>query len=232
MRPEDCESVRALSLFKEMDADVFEDLVAAAYLQRFPAQIELIKEGDPADFLYIMVEGCVELFSSANGRESTMAMVRPVSTFILAASIKDAPYLMSGRTTEPSKILLIPSDDVRHAFATDEAFARAIVVELANCYRAVVKSMKNLKLRTSVERVANYILRMQVRAGGANVLELQIGKRTLASMLGMTPENLSRAFSALQAHGVTVEGRRITIEDGERLARYAKPTRLIDDPAG
>ena len=232
MRPEDCESVRALSLFREMDAKVFEGLVAAAYLQRFPAQIELIKEGDPADFLYIMVEGCVELFSSANGRESTMAMVRPVSTFILAASIKDAPYLMSGRTTEPSKILLIPSDDVRHAFAVDEAFARAIVVELANCYRAVVKSMKNLKLRTSVERVANYILRMQVRAGGASELELQIGKRTLASMLGMTPENLSRAFAALQAHGVTVEGRRIMIDDGERLARYAKPTRLIDDPAG
>jgi CRP/FNR family transcriptional activator FtrB len=232
MRPEDCDSVRALSLFRDMDAAVFEELIAAAYLQRFPAQIELIKEGERADFLYIMVEGCVELFSSANGRESTMAMVRPVSTFILAASIKDAPYLMSGRTLEPSKILLIPSGDIRRAFATDDKFARAIVVELASCYRSVVKSMKNLKLRTSVERVANYILRLQVRAGGAEVVELQIGKRNLASMLGMTPENLSRAFGALQAHGVTVEGRQITIEDAERLARYAKPTPLIDDPSG
>ncbi len=215
-----------------MDAEAFRTLVAAAYLQRFPAQIDLIKEGDPADFLYIVVEGSVELFSCANGRESTMAMVRPVSTFILAASIKDAPYLMSARTLEASKLLLIPSDDVRRAFATDDKFARAIVVELASCYRAVIKSMKNLKLRTSIERVANYILRMHARAGGADVVELQVGKRNLASMLGMTPENLSRAFGALQAHGVSVDGRQIRIEDAERLARYAKPTPLIDDPRG
>ncbi|WP_339743743.1 cyclic nucleotide-binding domain-containing protein [uncultured Maricaulis sp.] len=232
MRPEDCDSVRALSLFKDMDAAVFGELVSAAYLQRFPAQIDLIKEGDPADFLYIVVEGSVELYGSSNGRESTMAMVRPVSTFILAASIKDAPYLMSARTLEASKLLLIPSDDIRRAFATDDKFARAIVVELASCYRAVIKSMKNLKLRTSIERVANYILRMHARAGGSDTVELQVGKRNLASMLGMTPENLSRAFGALQAHGVSVDGRQITIEDAERLARYAKPTPLIDDPRG
>ncbi|WP_339739502.1 helix-turn-helix domain-containing protein [uncultured Maricaulis sp.] len=231
MRTQDCESVRELSLFKDMDAEVFDRLISAAYLQRFPAQIELITEGESADFLYIVVAGCVELFSTANGRETTMALVRPVSTFILAATIKDAPYLMSGRTIEASQILLVPSDDVRRAFAEDDKFARAIVTELASCYRAVVKSMKNLKLRTSVERVANYILRMQLRAGGANVLDLQIGKRHLASMLGMTPENLSRAFGALQAHGVTVEGRQITIDDAERLARYAKPSPLIDDPS-
>lgn len=230
MRPQDRDSVRALSLFRDMDAAVYDNLMSAAYLQRFPAQIELIKEGDPADFLYIMVEGCVELFSTANGRESTMAMVRPVSTFILAASIKDAPYLMSGRTLEASQILLIPSGDVRDAFAADDKFARAIVTELATCYRVVVKSMKNLKLRSSVERVANYLLRLQVRSGGSEVVELHIGKRNLASMLGMTPENLSRAFSALQAHGVTVDGKRVEIADAERLARYAKPNPLIDDP--
>ncbi|WP_417488526.1 helix-turn-helix domain-containing protein [Maricaulis sp.] len=231
MRPQDCESVRALSLFQDMEAGVFERLISAAYLQRFPAQIELITEGESADFLYIVVEGCVELFSTANGRETTMALVRPVSTFILAATIKDAPYLMSGRTLEASQILLVPSGDVRQAFAEDDKFARAIVTELASCYRAVVKSMKNLKLRTSVERVANYLLRMQSRTGGANVMELQIGKRHLASMLGMTPENLSRAFGALQAHGVTVDGRQITIEDTGRLIRYAKPSPLIDDPS-
>jgi CRP/FNR family transcriptional activator FtrB len=230
MRPQDRDSVRALSLFHDMDAAVFDELMNAAYLQRFPAQVELIKEGDPADFLYIVVEGSVELFSSANARDSVMAMVRPVATFILAATIKDAPYLMSGRTLEASQILLIPSRDIRKAFAVDDNFARAIVNELATCYRVVVKTMKNLKLRTSVERVANYILRMQLRAGGAKTLELQIGKRNLASLLGMTPENLSRAFSALQAHGVSVDGRQITIEDTDRLTRYAKPTPLIDDP--
>jgi CRP/FNR family transcriptional activator FtrB len=85
--------------------------------------------------------------------------VRPVSTFILAATIKNAPYLMSARTLEKSRIVLIPSQDVRAVFDVDGNFARAIVTELAQCYRSVIKAQKDLKLRTSLERLANYLLR-------------------------------------------------------------------------
>ena len=101
-----------------------------------------------------------------------MATVRPVSTFILAATIRDAPYLMSARTLEKSRIALIPSQDVRAVFDRDGDFARAIVTELAQCYRSVVKTTKDLKLRTSLERLANYLLREQKRAGGAAGFDL------------------------------------------------------------
>lgn len=159
-----------------------------------------------------------------------MAMVTPVSTFILAATIKDAPFLMSARTVKPSQLLLIPSSNVRNVFEKDPAFARAIVAELACCYRVVVKSMKNLKLRTAVERVGNYLLRLQDGTNGSNEVVLPMGKKQLASMLGMTPENLSRAFLALQSHGVMVDGPRIEILDTEALAAFCRPTTLIDDP--
>ena len=48
----------------------------------------------------IVLNGSVELFSNLNGRETSVSTVRPISTFILAATIKDAPYLMSARTLE------------------------------------------------------------------------------------------------------------------------------------
>jgi CRP/FNR family transcriptional activator FtrB len=64
-------------------------------------------------------------------------------TFILAATIKNAPYLMSARTLEKSRIVLIPSQDVRAIFDVDGNFARAIVTELAQCYRSVIKSQKD-----------------------------------------------------------------------------------------
>nr|WP_272005903.1 helix-turn-helix domain-containing protein [Roseovarius sp. ZX-A-9] len=221
--------VRKLDIFSAMEESYFDDLMRAAYVQNFPPHVELITEGDISDFLHIVLVGTVELFSTWNNRETSMAMVRPVSTFILAATIREAPYLMSARTLEKSRIALIPSQDVRRVFGQDAAFARAIVGELANCYRAVVKNTKDLKLRSSLERLANYLLREQRRQAGAPQFDLPFEKRRLASFLGMTPENLSRAFKGLQPYGVVVDGSRMTITDQADLESFAKPSPLIDD---
>ncbi|GKY89985.1 cyclic nucleotide-binding domain-containing protein [Sinisalibacter aestuarii] len=221
--------LRRLDLFARMEDARFDDLMRASYVQNFPPQVELITEGDPSDFLHVVLSGSVELFSRWNGRETSIQVVCPVTTFILAATIKLAPYLMSARTLEKSRIVLLPSQDVRRVFAEDAEFARAIVTELAQCYRVMVKSQKDLKLRTSLERLANYLLRQQIRADGAAVFELTLEKRRLASFLGMTPENLSRAFKGLQPYGVEVDGNRISIHNRVDLEGFAKPNPLIDD---
>ncbi len=221
--------VRRLDLFSGMSDANFTALMRGAYVQNFPAHVELVSEGEPSDFLHVILSGSVDLFSEWNGRDTSMATVRPISTFILAATIKDAPYLMSARTLEKSRIALIPSQDVRAVFDIDSNFARAIVTELAQCYRSVIKAQKDLKLRTSLERLANYLLRKQKHAGGQPVFDLDFEKRRLASVLGMTPENLSRAFKGLQPYGVSVEGNRIMISNQADLERFAKPNPLIDD---
>ena len=221
--------VRNLDLFAHMEDENFLMLMRASYVQNFPPQIELITEGEPSDFLHIVVAGSVELFSRWNGRETCVAIIRPISSFILAATIRDAPYLMSARTLEKSRIILIPSQDVQAIFDTDHNFARAIVTELAYCYRSSIKKTKDLKLRTSLERLANYLLRRQKRAGNGDEFDLQTEKRRLASYLGMTPENLSRAFKALEPYGVMINGNRVMIRDQMDLEKFAKPNPLIDD---
>jgi CRP/FNR family transcriptional regulator, transcriptional activator FtrB len=222
-------NIRQLDLFCDMAEAQFLTLMRGAYVQNFPPQIELITEGEPSDFLHVVLSGAVDLFSTWNGRDTSIATVRPISTFILAATIKDAPYLMSARTLEKSRIALIPSQDVRAIFDVDSNFARAIVTELAQGYRSVIKSQKDLKLRTSLERLANYLLRQQKHTGGGAAFELDFEKRRLASVLGMTPENLSRAFKGLRPFGVTVNGTRIDIANQADLERFAKPNPLIDD---
>lgn len=221
--------LQALPLFRGIDEASFTALMRGAYLQAFPPQVELIREGDASDFLHVLVDGMAELFASWNGRETLMQLVHPVSTFILAATIRDAPYLMSARTLERSRIVLIPSQDVRAVFAADPAFARAVVADLAHCDRDVVRHAKDVKLRNALERLANYLLRMRRATGDAAAFELPIEKRRLAAFLAMTPENLSRAFRTLEAYGVVVDGGTVRIVDPADLALLAKPTPLIDD---
>ncbi len=230
MRESDIPEIRRLPLFDGMSDASFDQLIRGAYVQTFPPQVELLHEGDASDFLHILSEGSVELFARWNRRETTMAIEHPLAVFILAATIRDAPYLMSARTLEKARIILLPSTDVRAVFATDHAFARAVVTELAQSYRQVVKSSKDLRLRSSIERLANYLLRQRAAGNGDGAFTLAMEKRRLASILGMTAENLSRAFKSLQAYGVQVDGATVTIDDPTDLIRLAKPTPLIDDP--
>ncbi|MFZ0094363.1 MAG: helix-turn-helix domain-containing protein, partial [Pseudolabrys sp.] len=200
-----------------------------AFLQRFPPHVMLLREGDLPDFLHIVVEGSVELFGAHDHHETTIDIIRPVTTFILAAVIRDAVYLKSARSLSPAQILMIPAQTVRDVFGRDAAFARAIVNELAERYRSVVRALKNEKLRSSAERLANWILQTGSEQGNRRSIELTFDKRTLASRLGMTPENLSRNLSMLSKHGVRSSGRDIVIENPLALERFAKPNALIDD---
>jgi CRP/FNR family transcriptional activator FtrB len=228
VRQSDWKLIRALPLFCDMSEANFEELLNAAFLQRFPQHVKLINEGDLPDFLHIVIEGSVELFGGHNGHETTIDIVRPVTTFILAAVIRDAVYLKSARTLTPAQILMIPAQTVRDVFGRDAAFARAMVNELAERYRGIVRSLKNEKLRTSAERLANWILQADALQGNQRSIELGFDKRTLASCLGMTPENLSRNLALLAQYGVRSSGRDIKIDDSSALERFAKPNALID----
>lgn len=231
MRADDMERVKGLPLFADSAPDTFRVATAGAHLQRFPAGTLLLLEGDPADFLYVLLDGQVELHGTWNDRETVLSILRPVSTFILAAVVLDASALMSARTIDRCEILMIPGDAIRTAMRLDPRFAVSVARDLAGGYRGLVRTIKNHKLRNGVERLANYLLALRAADNSGSSVMLHHEKRILASLLGMTPENLSRAFSALQAHGVSVQGARVSMSNIGALESLAKPDPLIDNHA-
>jgi CRP/FNR family transcriptional activator FtrB len=232
MRGSDLAVVRALPLFKGMREAHFNTLMGAALLQAFPPRVLLVREGELPDFLHVLVQGSIELFASHGERETTIDILVPTSTFILAAVIRDEVYLKSARTLEQSRVLMIPVGAVRGIFGRDSTFARAVVDELAVRYRTVVRALKNQKLRTTTERLANWILQADARNGSRGHLTMPFEKRTLAALLGTTPENLSRSFATLASHGVASEGRAIAIKDVAKLRQVAQEDPLIEEPLG
>lgn len=231
MRPTDIPKVRALPMFADVGDDTFNRVTGSAYLQRFPANTTLLLEGDPVDFLYVLLQGQVELQGTWKDKETTLTILRPVSTFILAAVVLDADALMSARTLERCEILMISGDAIRAAMAEDARFAVSIARELSGCYRGLVRTIKNQKLRGGVERLANYLLTLRAKSGGGDLVHLPHEKRVLAALLGMTPENLSRAFATLGGYGVDVTGADVRLCKLRDLERLARPDPLIDNHA-
>jgi CRP/FNR family transcriptional regulator, transcriptional activator FtrB len=231
MRAGDIEQMRQLRIFDWVAEHVVTQILRISFLQRFPAGIELVREGDPADFLHVIVDGKVEVFSSYRDRETTVAVLGPGQCFILAAVVVDRVYLKSARSLTSAQILLLPAESVRRAFSEDAAFARCLAVDLAESYRMVVKELKNQKLRTGLERLANWLLTHQSEQGGASRFELPFEKKVLAARLGMAPEVLSRAFASLVPYKVKVNGAMIELADVKALTKLAQPTPTIDDPS-
>ena len=228
MLQSDRDMVRALPLFRDMEENNFNNLMAAAELQHVPHHVTLILEGTLTDFLHVVIDGSVEIFCTHDGHETTIDIARPSAAFILASAIRNDIYLSSARTLAPSQILLIPAKQIRDVFDRDPAFARAIALELTEHHRSAVRALMDKKLRTGTERLANWILRTDAMQGNQRTIELTLEKRTLASSLGMTPENLSRSLARLSKYGVRSSGREIVIEDSFALERFAKPNTLID----
>ena len=229
MRADEIEEVQRLPLFHGVAEAHVNTMLRAAFLQRFPARVELVREGEPADFLHVIVDGQVEVYSAYRDRETTVAVIGPGNSFIVAAVVLDRVYLKSARALTPTRILMIPAESVRRYFGEDAAFARALAVELALAYRSVVKELKNQKLRSSLERLANWLLVQNSAAGSKNEFVLPFDKKVLASRLGMAPEVLSRSFAALASYNVKVNGAKMTIGDLDALRSLAKPVSTIDE---
>ena len=229
MRAEEIPEIAALPLFAAMDSQLRADIFAASFLQVFPPALTLFETGGRAEFLHILVDGLVELFTVNGQREVSMALVRPVQSFILAAAYTDQRYLMSARTLSASRVLLVPAAMLRRAIAADSALARSALTELAVGFRLFVRALTDMKLRQTLERLANFLVQESEANGGAVQFSLPAEKRVIASLLGMTPENLSRACGALAAHGAVVSGPVVQIVDRDRLRALARPDPVIDD---
>ena len=229
MRPGERPEIANLPLFSEMQEAQRERIFSGSFLQVFPPQLTLFELGQHPDFLHVLVDGLVELYAHSAGRDTTMRIVEPVTSFILAAVVTDQPYLMSARTLAPSRILLVPAALIRELVKDDPALMQATMRELAQAYRDMVRALTDMKLRQSAERLGNLILQQERRQGRTGKLQLKAEKRLLASLLGMTPENLSRAFGVLSGHGITVSAAQITITDRAALEAFSRPDPVPDD---
>lgn len=198
-----------------------ETLRKSASIQNFPARTIVFKEGDPATALYTPIQGSVELFNENHVRRFTIAVICPLKPFMLTSIAVDR-NILSARTLQKSQLVLVPLNVIQHLFGTDPAFARAVACELAGEFRNTIEDFKNHRLKSALERLAEWMMRSDQDAGGTGQFVIPYDKRTLASYLGMAPENLSRSLVSLAAVGVSVQGRHVSLNDRVALAAVAR----------
>ncbi len=223
--------IESLPLLAALPAASRAKLLENALIHAVKPGTILFEQGDTPTFQHVVLTGSAHLLGrSSTGREVLIEVVEPPELVIPAAVVTGAPYLMRARVPEPSRLLLINAGVFRRAVLHQPLLAQEVIASLAGQFRRLVRQIKNLKLRTTAERAGCYLLALSKRQGTPHRAVLPYEKNLIASELGMTRESFSRALSALQMHGVTVQGDTILIRDSERLAAGCGLDPLIDGP--
>ena len=185
----------------------------------------LARQGAMPEFLYVLMEGQIALSSTAaDGTTALVEVLHPVDHFVLASVLTQLPHLITARTVTSCRLLAVEASGLRDLVAHEPALANTLLRSVSREFRAMLRQVRDLKLRTAAQRLGCYLL-SQVQDGKADKAEFRLpfDKGLLAARLGCRQENLSRAFAALRAYGVETHGARVILHDMPRLKALAVP---------
>ncbi len=225
---EELEFLKKSLIFEDLDDATVSALLEGSLLQRFPAGTVLFNQGEIPDFLYLVLEGALELFTiGPDGDDTIIEILEAPDTYTVAPVLTMAPYLVSGRVVWAGKLLMLRGDVLRSLIAENLQLSHNMLGLLSRQFRVMVSQVKSLKLKTTAERLGCYLISLKEEQLGAMEITLPYDKCRIAARLGMTPVSLSRALAKLGDVGVSVKGSRVRIGDIDALRDYCKPDDLI-----
>jgi CRP-like cAMP-binding protein len=210
-----------LPMFSQMQEAELDRIAASTLPVHAGKGQEICHCGDPCTGIHVVVYGQVKLgFTSPQGVEKVVEIVRPGQSFGEALMFLDAPYIVFAQALADSMLLHVAKHAVLDELARDPGFARRMLSGLSRRLHGLVRDVEAYTLRSSHERVIGYLLaEVPADANGAPVeVHLSAGKSVIASRLNMTPEHFSRILHELGNDGVIeIHGRTVRIPDVGRL---------------
>jgi CRP/FNR family transcriptional activator FtrB len=222
--------LRSVVWLRHVPASTLHTLAAQAVLHRVPAGSQLFEQAETPVFAQFLLAGSIELLGVRDRIETLVELLRPVDLIIPAAVLGDQPYLMRARVYEDAHLLLVPAEAFRAAVASDHALCRAVLGCLTAQFRRQVRLQKNLKLRSTEERVGCYLVSLLGSSDTDVIVRLPVEKRLIASQLGMTRETFSRALSGMARFGMLVRGDTVRVANAAAARDRFPLDPLIDGP--
>ena len=205
------------SLFKMLDDDQLEQIVAGTNYTRISANTNIVNHGDIASGAFWLVYGQVKIaLNTKNGNEKVLEILGRNTCFGLGEMLLDRPHLAFVKTTIDSMLLHTDRDTIMRVAEHNFAFSRELMTCVGRQFCGLVRDIESYS-QTARQRLAGYLLR-QSRRETSDDIELVANKALIASRLSLTPETLSRLFHDFSANGlISISGRHIKILDCERM---------------
>ncbi len=176
-------------------------------------------EDDPASGFYMVAEGRVKIFKvSMGGKEQILHVFGPGEPFGEVAVFHGQPFPANAATLVRSTLLYFPRQEFVRLVTANPSLALNMIAMLSLRLRRFATQIENLSLKEVPGRLASYLRYLAEEQARDDRVVLDLPKGQLASLLGTSPETLSRIFARMSEEGlIRVQGKTIHLLDMERL---------------
>ena len=181
---------------------------------------EIYGEKEPADYVYQVKTGAARSYKLlSDGR-------RQIGAFHLVGDIfgfeNRSEHRFTAEAIVDTTVRLIKRRSLELVAESDAMVARNLLTMTTNNLQHAEDHMLLLGRKTSLERVAAFLIEMDRRLTATGVLALPMCRRDIADYLGLTLETVSRALSRLHELGILGfignNQRQIVLLDRQQLA--------------
>lgn len=212
----------AFYMFSELQPSQIEQLANGTRLMDVPRGGTLFNRGDKAHGFYLLLEGQIKMgVISPQGDEKVIGLIQPGQSFGEAALFLERSFPVYTQATLDSKVLLVTREAIFDTLDNDVTVVRRMLAGLSARNRQLVNDIESISLQNSAQRLIGYLLQISAESPDPNSVRLPANKLTIASMLNITPETLSRVMLRLQNSGlIEVNGKEIVITDVAGLRNF------------
>lgn len=144
------ELLKRYPFFASLSEDQLKSLAMIGEELEFEKEKTIVKEGSPADALYLIIEGSADLFFDINDEKTNthrQFLVGEITTgdpFGITALLEPYTHISSVRTATPCKVVKLPANPLRELVENDPQFAMVLIKNIA---LAALERLNNTRIQ-------------------------------------------------------------------------------------
>lgn len=220
----DIKDFRLAYLFRDLDRTLLAQIAGRAYWRELDAGELLFAKNDPGNRFFLVKTGTMKLFLLAeDGQEHVMELIGREHLFAEAVMFMGGRYPVYAAALEPTRLIAFDADFFLGLLRGNTDLCLALLAAMSRRVHGLVTEIDRLTLQTGVQRFAQYLLAQPAqKTAGTHIVRLPASKQTIASLLGIQPETLSRILSKLRDDGlIQVSAETVVVLKPDALGRIS-----------
>ncbi|MDW5417250.1 Crp/Fnr family transcriptional regulator [Iodobacter sp. CM08] len=203
----------SVPLFTDLDNDILAAIEKISNRRTLNKGALLFAEGDIAESMYVLIEGRLRCFSSADtGKEFVFYVAQAGSSFGEMALIDEEPRALSIDAAEDCQLLSISKNTFLELLEKNPLLNKNLLRNMIRTNRYLAEMVKSLALKDVYGRMRLLLESLAIEANGHRYIEEALSQQAIADRVGSSREMIAKLMRELVfGNYIRIENRRIVL---------------------